>query len=73
MTNKQISKVLSQVGSLLTLQGENIFKSRAYTNAARRLENLSEPVEVMVDEDRLRKVPGLGASMVRHITELVRG
>lgn len=72
MTNKQISKVLSQIGSLLTLQGENVFKARAYTNAARRLENLSEPVEVMVDEDRLRKVPGLGASMVRHITELVR-
>ena len=72
MTNKQISKVLSQIGSLLTLQGENVFKARAYTNAARRLENLSEPVEVMVEEDRLRKVPGLGASMVRHITELVR-
>ena len=72
MTNKQIGKVLSQIGSLLILQGENAFKTRAYANAARRVETLSEPVEDMVHEDRLGKVPGLGASMVRHITELVR-
>ena len=72
MTNKQIGKVLSQIGSLLILQGENTFKTRAYANAARRVETLSEPVEDMVHEDRLGKVPGLGASMIRHITELVR-
>ncbi len=72
MTNKQIGKVLNQIGSLLTLQGENTFKTRAYANAARRMETLSEPVEVLVHEDRLGKIPGLGASMVRHITELVR-
>ena len=72
MTNKQIGKVLSQIGSLLILQGESTFKTRAYANAARRVETLSEPVEDMVHEDRLGKVPGLGASMVRHITELVR-
>ena len=72
MTNKQIGKVLGQIGSLLILQGENTFKTRAYANAARRVETLSEPVEDMVHEDRLGKVPGLGASMIRHITELVR-
>lgn len=72
MTNKQIGKILSQIGSLLILQGENTFKTRAYANAARRVEKLSEPVEDVVKEDRLVKVPGLGASMVRHITELVR-
>ncbi len=72
MTNKQIGKVLNQIGSLLILQGENTFKTRAYTNAARRVETLSEPAEALVEEDRLGKVPGLGASMVRHITELVR-
>ena len=72
MTNKQIGKILGQIGSLLILQGENTFKTRAYANAARRVETLSEPVENMVHEDRLEQVPGLGASMVRHITELVR-
>lgn len=72
MTNKQIGKILGQIGSLLILQGENTFKTRAYANAARRVETLPEPVEDMVREDRLEKVPGLGASMVRHITELVR-
>ncbi len=72
MTNKQIGKILSQIGSLLIMQGENTFKTRAYANATRRVETLSEPVEDMVHEDRLSDVPGLGASMVRHITELVR-
>ncbi len=72
MTNKQIGKVLKQIGSLLVLQGENTFKIRAYTNASRKVDTLSEPVVSLVNEDRLGKVSGLGASMVRHVTELVR-
>ena len=72
MTNKEIGSVLNQIASLLTLQGENQFKIRAYNNAARRVDMLKEPIESLVNEDRLQNVSGLGKSMVDHITEMVR-
>ena len=72
MTNKEIGSVLNQIASLLTLQGENQFKIRAYNNAARRVDMLKEPIESLVNEDRLQNVSGLGKSMVAHITEMVR-
>ena len=72
MTNKEIGSVLNQIASLLTLQGENQFKIRAYNNAARRVDMLKEPIESLVNEDRLQNGSGLGKSMVAHITEMVR-
>lgn len=71
MTNKQISKTLEKIGRLLELKGENTFKTRAYANASRKIETLTEPAETLVQEKRLSKVPGLGASMVKHITDMV--
>ena len=44
------------VGTLLELKGENPFKTRAYHNAARVLEGLTEPLETVVAEQRTRSV-----------------
>ena len=71
MTNKQISNILDKIGKLLELKGENTFKTRAYANASRKIDTLSEPAETLVQEKRLSDVPGLGSSMVRHVTEMV--
>lgn len=71
MTNKQIAKVIQKIGALLELKGENPFKTRAYTNAARRIDTWKEPVLTLVAEDRLDDIPGLGKSMVDKVTELV--
>ena len=53
MTNKQIAKVIQKIGTLLELKGENPFKTRAYTNAARRIDTWEEPVSDLVAGDRL--------------------
>ncbi len=71
MDNKQVAGILAEIGLLLELQGENPFKTRAYANAARLLENLDEPLEKIVAEKRLGEMKGIGEALERKITELV--
>ena len=60
MDKEQVAAVLSEIGTLLELKGENPFKTRAYVNAARTLEGLSEPLEKLVTEKRLGELKGFG-------------
>jgi hypothetical protein len=41
MTKDEIAAVLEEIGTLLELEGENPFKTRAYQNGARSLEALA--------------------------------
>ena len=45
MNKDAVAEVLLEIGVLLELKGENPFKTRAYANAARALDQLSEPLE----------------------------
>ncbi len=60
-----------EIGTLLELKGENPFKTRAYANAARTLEGLSEPLDKLVAEKRLGEIKGIGEALEQKITELV--
>jgi DNA polymerase (family 10) len=72
MKNSEIVKVLEDISGLLELKGENVFKARAYQKAARSIEFLSEDVEKLVKENRLREVPGIGEAIEKKLTELVQ-
>lgn len=71
MDKDQVAAVLVEIGTLLELKGENPFKTRAYQNAARTLEGLSEPLEKIVAEDRLKGMKGIGEALQEKITTLV--
>jgi DNA polymerase (family X) len=71
MDKDQVAEILSEIGTLLELQGENPFKTRAYENAARALESLTEPLEKLVAENRLGEIKGVGEGIQKKITELV--
>ncbi len=71
MTKEQVAEVLAEIGVLLELKGENPFKTRAYTNAARTLEGLTEPLEKIVEEKRLGDIKGFGDALQDKITKLV--
>ena len=60
-----------EIGTLLELKGENPFKTRAYLNAARTIEGLSEPLAKIVAENRLGEIKGVGKALTKKITELV--
>ncbi|HEV7926723.1 MAG TPA: DNA polymerase/3'-5' exonuclease PolX [Verrucomicrobiae bacterium] len=70
MDKEQIAGILSEIGTLLELKGEVIFKTRAYANAARTLEGLSEPLDKLIAEDRLGEIKGIGEALQKKITEL---
>ena len=72
MNKDEISGILGQVARLLELKGENPFKVRAYTNAARALETLGGDLAKMIDEDRLREVEGIGKAIAEKISTLVK-
>jgi DNA polymerase (family X) len=71
MKNGEIVKILEDIGDLLELKGENIFKVRAYQKAARSIEYLKEDVDKLVADNRLREVPGIGEAIEKKLTELV--
>src|SRR5581483_9591066 len=70
MDKKKIAEILIEIGILLELKGENPFKTRAYANAARILENLDESLATLVAEERLGDVKGIGEALEQKITEL---
>ncbi len=72
MTKDEIAEILENFGRLLELKGENPFKVRAYTNAVRALETLAEPVELLVAEERLEDIEGIGKAIAEKITTLVQ-
>ena len=71
MDKDAVAEVLKEIGVLLELKGENPFKTRAYVNGARTLEGLTEPLETLIQEERLGEVKGIGKALVEKIPELV--
>ncbi|MEI8292767.1 MAG: DNA polymerase/3'-5' exonuclease PolX [bacterium] len=70
MNTDEIAGVFENIARLLELKGENPFKVRAYTHAARALETLAEPLETLIAEDRLTAVDGIGKATGEKIAEL---
>ncbi|MCL4786569.1 MAG: DNA polymerase/3'-5' exonuclease PolX [Verrucomicrobia bacterium] len=66
-----VAEILVEIGTLLELKGENPFKTRAYSNAARAIEGLAEPLAKIVAEDRLGEIKGVGEGIAKKVKELV--
>jgi DNA polymerase (family 10) len=56
---------------LLELKGENLFKVKAYSNAARSIEILEEDLDRVIQEGQLKEIKGIGETLAHQITELV--
>jgi|SRR3989344_4493579 len=68
MKNLEIAKILDNIADLLELQGVE-FKPRAYRNAARGIENLSEDIADVYQRGELEEIPGVGKSIAEKIAE----
>lgn len=69
MDKSQLVAIFNEIGLLLELKGENPFKSRAYYNAARTLENGTLDLECLIDEERLHELPGFGEALIKKVLE----
>jgi DNA polymerase (family 10) len=70
VNNLAIARVLTQIGDLLEIKGENAFKIRAYRNAAETVANETANVAEMSPPERMR-LPGIGKDISAKIGELV--
>ncbi len=71
MNNKEIARIFEDVGGILQLKDENVFKIRAYQKVARTIAQLPVELEVMKGEGRLREVPGVGDAIEKKIVEIL--
>jgi DNA polymerase (family 10) len=70
MDKNQVASILDEIGTLLAIGGENPFRCNAYHNAARALQQLEEDLSVVIREERLREIPGIGNTLQEKITAL---
>ncbi|KAB2939461.1 MAG: hypothetical protein F9K17_15055, partial [Phycisphaerae bacterium] len=71
MINTEIARLFERIADLLELSGENPFRVNSYRQGARAVEGLSEDLGVLVDENRLESVKGIGKSLAQHIREYI--
>jgi DNA polymerase (family 10) len=70
MTNKQLARLLRQTATLLELDGENPFKTKAYQKAADAIRAQNYNVLEAVGAGLTIDIPGVGASMMAQIQEV---
>ncbi|MGA1823160.1 MAG: DNA polymerase/3'-5' exonuclease PolX [bacterium] len=68
---KHVVDILEEMALLLELKGENPFKVRAYNNAARTLQGISEDIISLTHKGRLTSIKGIGKAIAEVIKDVV--
>jgi DNA polymerase (family 10) len=71
MTKDDVADALDEIGTLLELKGENAFRTNAYHNAARLVQQLQGDLHQLVAEGKLGEVRGIGDALSQKIATLV--
>ncbi len=71
MSNKEIAKVLAKFADLMAIKGENDFKIRAYTNAARKIESYADDISKLAAAGNLKDIKGIGSGIAEAINQLL--
>jgi DNA polymerase (family X) len=67
-----VAALLVEFGRRIALAGSDYFRSRAFLRAADRIAALAEPLDRVVEEGRLRDIPGIGEAIAEIVTRLHR-
>ena len=67
--NARVADLLDEIGDLLELKGENVFRAVTYRAAAREIRDLRTPIRSYADRGGLGEIPKVGASVAQAITE----
>lgn len=73
ISNRQIADMFNEMADLLDIEGENPFRIRAYRNAARVIDGLSENVAQMIIQGKdLTELPTIGDAIAKKIKIMVK-
>jgi DNA polymerase (family 10) len=71
MTNKEIADILTQIGDMLDILGENRFKVIAYRRAAENILNLGRDLRAYWQAGTLQELQGIGPAIADKIDEML--
>ena len=72
ISNEDIVRLFSEMAAMLEIQGDSVFKIRAYQRAANTIDQLSWSLaEAAAAGDDLRKIPGVGKAISEKVQEYV--
>jgi DNA polymerase (family 10) len=67
-----VARLLREYAQRTALRGGNLYPAKAYSRAADSLSALAVPLHVLIEEDRLTEIPGVGEAIADIITKLHR-
>jgi DNA polymerase (family 10) len=70
MDNEDVAKVLDEIADMLDVAGDNVFRVRAYRNAAQSIRDQAVPVADLTQE-QIDAIPGIGADLAVKIRTIV--
>ena len=74
MSNAEIARILSQLATMLEIDGANPFRVRAYREAARVVESHTESIPALAREPgRLESLQGIGKDLAGKIRDIAGG
>jgi DNA polymerase (family 10) len=71
MDQKAVARVFEQIASFMELKGENTFRVRAFTTAARALGAFPGDLRTALDDGTLAGTKGIGPATLQIVTELL--
>ncbi len=71
--NARVADLLDEIGDLLELKGENVFRAVTYRAAAREIRDLREPIRAIYEAGHLATIPKVGTSVGEAIAQFLQG
>lgn len=72
LSNSQLAGIFDDIANRLDIQGDVIFKIRAYRTAAENIRNASQDVSALWEAGTLDQIHGIGKEIAKKIDELMR-
>jgi DNA polymerase (family 10) len=71
LTNEEIAAVFENIGDLLEIKGESVYRVISYRRAAESIRGQGRRLEDLHKEGRLKEIPGVGDAIAAKIEELL--
>ncbi len=73
MINNKIADIFQEIGDILEIQNENVFRIRSYHRAAQIVRNLATDLEELKkkDQKKIKEIKGIGEDLFNKIVEII--
>ena len=69
---RTVASLLREYAQRTALRGGNPYRAKAYSRAADSLAALVDPLDVLIAEDRLMEIPGIGEAIAGIVSQALQ-